>query len=138
MYSRRWMTFAVLALTVLIVVLDHMVLNVALPTLQRELGATLPQLQWMVDAYILAFASLLMTMGALGDRMGHTNMLRTGMTVFGLASLYGAFSGSAWQLTAARAFMGVGGAMLVPCTLALISIIFPPEERAKPLGCGGR
>ncbi len=136
-YSRRWLAFSVLALTVLIVVLDHMVLNVALPTLQRELRATLPQLQWIVDAYILAFASLLMTMGALGDRIGHTTMLRAGMSVFGLASLIGAFSGSAWQLTVARALMGVGGAMVVPCTLALISIIFPPQERGKAIGLWG-
>ncbi len=135
--SRRWLSFSVLVLTVLIVVLDHMVLNVALPTLQRELGATLSQLQWMVDAYILAFASLLMTMGALGDRVGHITMLRAGMSVFGLASLYGAFCGSAWHLTVARVFMGVGGAMIVPTTLALISIIFPPEERGRAIGAWG-
>ena len=136
-FARRWLSFSVLALTVLIVVLDHMVLNVALPTLQRELTATLPQLQWMVDAYILAFASLLMTMGALGDRVGHTTMLRAGMTVFGLASLLGAFADSAFDLTVARALMGVGGAMLIPCTLALISIIFPPQERGKAIGLWG-
>lgn len=135
--SRRWWAFSVLALTVLIVVLDHMVLNVALPTLQRELGATVAALQWIVDAYVLAFATLLMTMGALGDRIGHTSMLRIGMVVFGAASLLGAFAGSVGCLVAARVFMGVGGAMLVPATLALISTIFPPEERGKAIGAWG-
>jgi EmrB/QacA subfamily drug resistance transporter len=136
-YSRRWWAFSVLALTVLIVVLDHMVLNVALPTLQREMRTTISELQWIVDAYILAFATLLMTMGALGDRIGHTTMLRTGMSVFGLASLFGAFAGSVWHLVAARVFMGVGGAMIVPATLALISLIFPAEERGKAIGAWG-
>ena len=135
--SRRWWAFSVLALAVLIVVLDHMVLNVALPTLQRELGATISELQWIIDAYILAFASLLLTMGAVGDRVGHTTMLRAGMAVFGLASLIGACAGSAWQLVVARVFMGVGAAMIMPSTLAIISIIFPPEERGKAIGAWG-
>ncbi|NLI26772.1 MAG: MFS transporter [Acetobacter sp.] len=136
-HSRRWQAFSVLALAVLIVVLDHMVLNVALPTLQRQMGATLSELQWIVDAYMLAFAALLLTMGALGDRIGHTAMLRAGMSVFGLASLSGAFAGSAWHLIAARVFMGVGAAMIMPATLALISSIFPPEERGKAIGAWG-
>lgn len=135
--SRRWRAFSVLALAVLIVVLDHMVLNVALPTLQRQMGATISELQWIVDAYILAFAALLLTMGALGDRIGHTTMFRAGMSVFGLASLAGAFAGSAWHLIAARVFMGVGGAMIMPATLALISSIFPAEERGKAIGAWG-
>ncbi len=135
--SRRWQSFSVLALTVLIVVLDHMVLNVALPTLQRQIGATISELQWIVDAYVLAFAALLLTMGALGDRIGHTTMLRIGMSVFGIASLSGAFAGSAWHLIVARVFMGVGGAMIMPSTLALISNIFPAEERGKAIGAWG-
>lgn len=136
-YPQRWLAFAALALTVLIVVLDYMVLNVALPTLQREMNATISELQWIADAYILAFAALLMTMGALADRIGHIIMLRTGMFIFGIASLLAAFSGSAWQLVAARALMGLGAAMIVPSTLALISIIFPPEERGKAIGAWG-
>nr|MBN2278545.1 DHA2 family efflux MFS transporter permease subunit [candidate division Zixibacteria bacterium] len=136
-YSRRWQAFSVLALAVLIVVLDHMVLNVALPTLQRQMGTTLSELQWIVDAYILAFATLLLTMGALGDRIGHTAMLRAGMSLFGLASLSGAFAGSVWQLIVARVFMGAGAAMIMPATLAIISSIFPPEERGKAIGAWG-
>ncbi|MGD9162979.1 MAG: DHA2 family efflux MFS transporter permease subunit, partial [Desulfobacteraceae bacterium] len=136
-HSRRWQTFSVLALAVLIVVLDHMVLNVALPTLQRQIGATISELQWIIDAYILAFAALLLTMGALGDRIGHETMLRLGMSVFGLASLVGAFAGSAWHLIVARVFMGMGGAMIMPATLAIISKIFPAEERGKAIGAWG-
>jgi DHA2 family multidrug resistance protein-like MFS transporter len=135
--SFRWRAFSVLALAVLIVVLDHMVLNVALPTLQRQIGATISELQWIIDAYVMAFAALLLTMGAIGDRIGHTTMLRIGMSVFGLASLAGAFAGSAWHLIAARVFMGVGGAMIMPATLALISSIFPAEERGKAIGAWG-
>lgn len=133
----RWWAFSVLALAVLIVVLDHMVLNVALPTLQRRLGAGISELQWIVDAYILTFASLLLTMGALGDRVGHSIMLRVGMSVFGLASLFGAFSDSVEQLVAARVFMGLGGAMIIPATLAIISGLFSPQERGKAIGAWG-
>lgn len=134
---RRWWAFSVLALAVLIVVLDHMVLNVALPTLQRQIGATISELQWIVDAYVLAFATLLLTMGALGDRIGHRVMLRLGMSVFGSASLFAAFAGSAWHLVVARVFMGLGGAMIMPATLALISSMFPPQERGKAIGAWG-
>ena len=90
-YSRRWWTLLVLSLSILIVVIDNTILNVALPTLQRELGATGSDLQWMVDAYILAFAALLLLMGALGDRVGRANMLRAGMLVFGASSLAAVF-----------------------------------------------
>lgn len=136
-YRRRWWTFLVLALAILIVVIDHTILNVALPTLQRELGATVSQLQWMVDAYILAFATLLLTMGTLGDRNGRAAILRIGMVVFGLASLGAVLAGCAEQLIAARVFMGVGAAMIMPATLAIITNIFPPEERGKAIGAWG-
>lgn len=135
--SRPWLAFSALALTILIVVLDYMVLNVALPTLQREMNATISELQWIADAYILVFAALLMTMGALADRIGHVPMLRTGMLIFGIASLLAAFSASTWHLVAARALMGLGAAMIVPATLALISLIFPPEQRGKAIGAWG-
>ncbi len=136
-YSRRWLSFFALALTIVIVVLDYMALNVALPTLQREMSATISELQWIIDAYILAFAAMLMSMGALADRIGHVAILRTGMFIFGSASLFAAFSGSAWHLVVARVFMGLGGAMIVPASLALISIIFPPEERGRAIGAWG-
>jgi EmrB/QacA subfamily drug resistance transporter len=137
MFRRRWWTFLVLALAILIVVIDHTILNVALPTLQRELGATISELQWIVDAYILAFATLLLTMGTLGDRIGRAAMLRVGMIVFGLASLAAVFSGSASHLVAARVGMGIGAAMIMPSTLAIITNVFPREERGKAVGAWG-
>ena len=135
--ERRWWTFAVLALAILIVVIDHTILNVALPSIQQALGATLSELQWMVDAYILAFAMLLLTMGTLCDRIGRATMLRAGMLLFGAASLAAVFSISAWQLILARVFMGVGAAMIMPATLAIITNIFPDEERDKAIAIWG-
>ena len=137
LYKRRWWTFAVLALAILIVVIDHTILNVALPTLQRALGATVSQLQWIVDAYILAFATLLLTMGTLGDRIGRARMLRLGMIVFGLGSLAAVMAGSAAGLIGSRMLMGVGAAMIMPATLAIITNIFPPDERCRAIGAWG-
>jgi len=136
-YARRWWAFLVLTLAILIVVIDHTILNVTLPTLQRQLGATISELQWIVDAYMLAFATLLLTMGTLGDRIGRAIALRVGMIVFGLASLGAIFSGSAGHLVVARIFMGAGAAMIMPATLAIIVNIFPPEERGKAIGVWG-
>jgi EmrB/QacA subfamily drug resistance transporter len=136
-YERRWWAFSVLALAILIVVIDHTILNVALPTIQRELGATVSDLQWIVDAYILTFAMLLLTMGTLSDRIGRATMLRAGMAIFGIASLAAVFASSAWQLVLARVFMGVGAAMILPATLAIITNIFPNEERGKAIGIWG-
>ncbi len=136
-YKRRWWTLAVLSLSILIVVIDNTILNVALPTLQRELGATGAELQWIVDAYILAFAALLLTMGALGDRLGRAHLLKAGMLVFGAASLGAALAGSAEHLIAARVVMGIGAAMIMPATLAIITNVFPREERGKAIGMWG-
>jgi EmrB/QacA subfamily drug resistance transporter len=136
-YERRWWAFSVLALAILIVVIDHTIINVALPTIQRELGATVSDLQWIVDAYILAFAMLLLTMGTLSDRIGRATMLRAGMAVFGIASLAAVFASSAWQLVSARVFMGIGASMIMPATLAIITNIFPDEERGKAIGIWG-
>jgi DHA2 family multidrug resistance protein-like MFS transporter len=91
-YRQRWWTLAVLSLSLIIVTLDNSILNVALPTMQRELDATGSELQWMVDAYILVFASLLFTMGSLADKVGRVNMLRAGMVIFA--------GGSLWAMTA--------------------------------------
>jgi EmrB/QacA subfamily drug resistance transporter len=136
-YAKRWWAFAVLALTILIVVIDHTILNVALPTLQRELGVTISQLQWIIDAYILAFAALLLTMGTLGDRIGRATMLRIGMIIFGLGSLGAVLSGTATYLIVSRVVMGIGAAMIMPATLAIITNIFPSEERGKAIALWG-
>jgi EmrB/QacA subfamily drug resistance transporter len=123
----------VLSLSLVIIGLDNTILNVALPTLVRELGATQSQLQWMVDAYILVFAGLLLTMGALGDRYGRKRALTVGLVIFGLSSVAAAFADSANALIAARAVMGVGGALIMPSTLSIITNVFTGQERGRAI-----
>ena len=91
-YRRRYFTLVVLSISLIVIALDVTVLNVAIPTLQRELGASASGLQWIINAYILVFAGLLLTMGSLGDRFGRKRALQAGLVVFGLASLGAAFS----------------------------------------------
>ena len=133
-HPRRWAILGVLVLSLLIVVLDNTVLNIALPTIQRDLNASQGQLVWAVDAYILVFASLLFTWGVLGDRIGRKKVLLIGLILFGLASAICAFSESAPMLIGFRALMGVGGAAVLPTTLAIITVVFPPHERGKAIG----
>ena len=132
-HSRRWAILGVLSLSLVIIGLDNTVLNVALPTLQRTFGATASELQWMVDAYVLVFAGLLLTMGALGDRFGRARALQIGLVVFAAASVAATFSTESMHLIAARVAMGVGGALIMPSTLSIISNVFPREERAKAI-----
>jgi EmrB/QacA subfamily drug resistance transporter len=132
-YRRRWWTLGVLVLSLLIIGLDNTVLNVALPTLQAELGATAAELQWMVDAYVLVFAGLLLVMGALGDRFGRARALRIGLLVFGGASLAAMAAIDPTQLIVARAVMGVGGALIMPSTLSIITAVFPRRERGRAI-----
>ena len=118
--------------------LDTTMVNVALPSLVRELHATTTQLQWVVDAFNLVFAALLLTFGSLSDRFGRKGMLLAGLTVFGAASLAGGFTTSPAQLIAARAVMGLGAAMTFPATLSLISNVFTQRrERARAIGLWG-
>ena len=128
-YERRWKTLAVLALSLVIIGLDNTILNVALPTLQDDLSASGSDLQWIVDSYMLVFAGLLLPLGALGDRIGRKKTLSAGLAVFGLASVAAALSDSTGALIAARAFMGVGGALIMPSTLSIVTDVFPEEER---------
>jgi EmrB/QacA subfamily drug resistance transporter len=132
-HRRRWWTLGVMALSLLVIGLDNTILNVALPTLVRELGASASQLQWMVDAYILVFAGLLLTMGAIGDRFGRKRALSIGLLLFGLGSLGAAFSGSANMLIATRAAMGIGGALIMPSTLSIITNVFSGPERGRAI-----
>lgn len=132
-HRRRWWTLGVMALSLLVIGLDNTILNVALPTLVRELGASASQLQWMVDAYILVFAGLLLTMGAIGDRFGRKRALSVGLLLFGLGSLGAAFSGSANMLIATRAAMGIGGALIMPSTLSIITNVFSGAERGRAI-----
>lgn len=132
---RRWSILAVLVISVFLVVVDNTIVNVALPTLSRELDATTSQLQWIVDAYSLVFAGLLLAFGSLGDRYGRKGAMQIGLVLFGATSVWAAFSGSAEGLIAARAAMGVGAALVFPATLAILSNVFTdPSERAKAIG----
>ena len=133
-YRLRWWTLAVLSVSLVIIGLDNTILNVALPTIQTQLAATSSQLQWMVDAYVLVFASLLLTMGALGDRFGRKHTLQIGLVIFGISSLFAANSNSSTQLIISRAVMGIGGALIMPSTLSIITDVFPREERGKAIG----
>ena len=114
--------------------LDNTVVNVALPTISRELGAGVSDLQWIVDGYVLVFASLLLTGGIAGDRYGRKKVFLIGLVVFTVASALCGLSQSTGQLIAARAFQGVGAALLMPGTLSIITVTFPPHERAKAIG----
>jgi EmrB/QacA subfamily drug resistance transporter len=115
------------------VVVGNTVLNVALPTLVRDLGATSSQLQWMVDSYALVFAGLLLTAGALGDRFGRKGALIIGLVIFGGASLASTFADSADHLVIARAVMGMGAAFVMPATLSILTSVFPPHQRARAI-----
>jgi EmrB/QacA subfamily drug resistance transporter len=127
----RWLILAVLCTSVFVIVLDGTIVNVALPTFVRELGATTSQLQWIVDAYILVFACLLMASGSLGDRFGRKGMMLIGLALFGAFSAGAAFAASADELIAWRAAMGVGAALMFPATLAILVNVFTvPKERA--------
>jgi len=133
-HPRRWAILGVLVVSLLIVVLDNTILNIALPTIQRDLQATQGELVWAVDSYILVFAALLFTWGVLGDRYGRKRILILGLVVFGLSSAACAFALSPQMLIGFRAVMGMGGAAVLPTTLAIITVVFPPHERGKAIG----
>ena len=131
----RWLALTVLCVSLLIVTLDNTVLNVALPTLVRDLHATTTELQWIVDAYIMVFAGLLLVAGSLADRVGRKRIFLAGLLAFAAGSTWAAFSGSVGMLIAARASMGIGGAMMMPSTLAIITDMFrDPAERQRAIG----
>ena len=133
-HPRRWAILSVLVVSLLVVVLDNTILNIALPTIQRDLGATQSQLVWAVDAYVLVFAALLFSWGVIGDRIGRKKVLIIGLTLFAIASAIAAFSNGPSMLIGMRALMGVGGAAVLPTTLAIITVVFPPHERGKAIG----
>jgi EmrB/QacA subfamily drug resistance transporter len=132
--ARRWLVLGVMCLSLLLIVMDNTIVNVALPTLQSDLDASTTQLQWVVDAYVLVFAGLLLTMGSLGDRFGRRGALAVGLSVMGVGSILASFANGADQLIATRALMGVGGAMIMPATLSTITNVFTdPRERAQAI-----
>ena len=133
-YERRWKMLAVLSLSMMIIGLDNTIVNVALPTLQRQFSASASDLQWIVDAYLLVFAAALLTMGTLGDRYGRKRALQGGLLIFGGASAAVVFAGSVDQLIALRVLMGLGAALIMPATLSIITNVFPREERGRAIG----
>jgi EmrB/QacA subfamily drug resistance transporter len=130
---RRWLILGVLCLSLLVVVIDNMVLNIAIPSLIRDLGASASEIQWIIDSYILVFAGLLLTAGSLSDRHGRRRGLVIGLIVFGSASALATLCHTPEQLIAARGLMGVGGAFLMPGTLSIITTVFDEQERKKAI-----
>src|SRR3954449_724409 len=130
---RRWWVLGALILAVLLVGLASTILNVALPTLAADLGASTAQLQWIVDAFVLVLAGLLLPAGALADRVGRRPVLIAGIVVFTLGSLAAAYSGTATWLIVARAVMGVGAAVILTVPLAVLPSIFDADERPKAI-----
>jgi EmrB/QacA subfamily drug resistance transporter len=133
-HERRWWILGVLVVSLLVVVLDNTILNVALKTIEVELGASQSELEWAINSYTLVFAGLLFTYGVLGDRYGRRRILMVGLALFGLASVLAAWSQSPDQLVAARALMGVGAAAVLPSTLSIITNVFEPAERGRAIG----
>jgi MFS family permease len=133
-YAKRWWALGALCLSLVVIGMDNTVLNVALPTLSKDLHPSASQLEWMVDSYTLVFAGLLLTMGALGDRFGRKRALNAGLLIFGIGSVASALAPSAGVLIATRALMGAGGAIIMPATLSIITNIFPSDERGRAIG----
>ncbi|WP_190085256.1 MFS transporter [Streptomyces longisporoflavus] len=131
---RRWWALAALVASMLVLGFDMTILNVALPTMAGQLDASTGEQQWMADAYIVVFAALMLPAGLLGDRFGRRRMLVTGLGVFLAGSLLGALADSVALVVAARAVMGMGGALVMPLALAVLPALFAPGERTKAVG----
>jgi EmrB/QacA subfamily drug resistance transporter len=132
--NRRWWTLAAMCFALFMVMLDNTVVNVALPSIQKDLGATVSGLEWTVNAYTLAFAVLLVTGGRLGDLFGRRRVFLFGVVTFAAASAFIGFSQSEAWLVAGRAIQGIGAAFMMPGTLSIISNAFPPQERGRAIG----
>src|SRR5688500_10812519 len=132
-YARRWLALIVLAFSLLVISVGNTILNVALPTIQDELDASASELQWIVDGYMLLYAGLLLAAGTLGDRFGRRRALVAGLVTFAAGSVLAALAGTAEELIASRALMGVGAAGIMPTTLSILTNIFPASERPKAI-----
>jgi EmrB/QacA subfamily drug resistance transporter len=132
-HDRRWRTLGVLCLSLTIVMIANLSLNLAVPSIARDLDASTGALQWMVDAYALVFAGLLFSAGTLGDRYGRKGALQLGLALFLVGSALAVVAESAGMVIAARAVMGVAAAFVMPSTLSIITNVFPPEERGRAI-----
>ncbi len=136
-HRRRWLVLGVLCLSLLVIVMDNTILNVAIPSLVNDLGASNSELQWIIDAYVLVFAGLLLTTGSLSDRFGRKGALQLGIVLFGLGSTFAALSTTTVQLIGSRAFMGIGGALIMPSTLSILTNVFrDPTSGVGRSPCG--
>ncbi|WP_405906876.1 MFS transporter [Streptomyces sp. NBC_00828] len=131
---RRWWALGALVASMLVLGFDMTILNVALPTMARDLGASTGEQQWMADAYVVVFASLMLPAGLLGDRFGRRRMLITGLGIFLAGSLVGALVDDVTPVIVARAVMGIGGALVMPLAMAVLPTLFAPDERTKAVG----
>ncbi|HEX2064632.1 MAG TPA: MFS transporter, partial [Acidimicrobiales bacterium] len=131
---RRWWVLGAMVFGLFMPMLDNQVVNVALPTIRRDLDASVASLQWIVDAYILTFAAAMLTGGAIGDLYGRKRFFMLGLVVFTGASLLCGLSGSTSQLIAFRALQGLGAALLLPCSLSIITATFHGGERGAAIG----
>src|SRR5262249_41822471 len=134
MQTGRWWMLGGTCLSVVVVALDLTILNIALPSISAELHASTRDLQWIVDAYSLAFAAVMLPAGLAGDRLGRRRLLLAGMAVFLGASVWCALSVSAGELIAARAAMGLGAGIVLPLSLAVVSAGFRDTDRPKAIG----
>ena len=132
--QRKWWTLAAVAFGLFMIMLDNTVVNVALPSIQRDLGANLSSLEWIVTGYALTFAALMLTGGKLADLLGRRRIFITGLAIFTLASLACGLATSAEFLIGARVVQGVGAAMMNPATLSIIVATFPPRQRGMAIG----
>ncbi len=132
-YASRWRAMIFIAVSLLVISVDNTILNFALPSISKSLGASASELQWIIDAYVLVFASLLLTMGSLGDRIGRKRALQIGLLLFGLGSLACALATTTAVLIGTRAFTGIGAALMMPATLSIINASFPAKERARAI-----
>jgi len=134
-HERRWLILGIMSLSLIVVMLNNVTLNVALPELSKDLKADNTELQWIVDAYALIFGGTLLVMGALGDRYGRKRALQLGLILVGLASVSaGFFADSSSEVILARGLMGFGAALVMPATLSIVIVVFPPEERGRAIG----
>jgi EmrB/QacA subfamily drug resistance transporter len=132
-YARRWWVLAVMSVGTLMVFLDDTVVNTALPRISVDLHASTSELQWVIDAYVLVLAGLLLLCGSIGDRYGRKRMMTTGLVVFGVAAAGAALASNTGQLITMRALQGLGAALVLPATLSIIVSVFPRQERAKAI-----
>src|SRR6202521_2019064 len=132
--TNPWLVLVVLCTGFFMILLDTTIVNVAIPAMSAGLNTTLDQILWVLNAYILVYAVLLITAGRLGDLYGQRNLFAIGLAIFTIASALCGLSQNATELIAARILQGVGGALLTPQTLAILTSLFPPERRGAAFG----